>query len=212
MEVISVNIGQAKIIKWRGKDIKTGIYKFPVDKAIFLGNEDVKNDHVIDRRYHGGLDKACYLFSKDHYTFWKERYPNLDWNWGMFGENLTISGLNESKLMIGDIFIVGETTVQIAQPRQPCFKLGVRFGTQKMIKQFVESGQSGAYVRVLKSGVVLKDDQLILLESAKNSMSVKDIFELLYGDQSYIEKAKLALEIDGLAQACKNDLMKRFKL
>jgi MOSC domain-containing protein YiiM len=77
MKISSVNIGKPLKITWRGKEIQTGIYKQPVNHSIFLGAEDVENDHVIDRRYHGGLDKACYLFSEDHYDFWKTRYPNL---------------------------------------------------------------------------------------------------------------------------------------
>jgi MOSC domain-containing protein YiiM len=167
---------------------------------------------VIDRRYHGGLDKACYLFSEDHYDFWKTRYPNLEWNWGMFGENLTISNLDEAQVMIGNIYQVGEAIIQITQPRQPCFKLGVKFGTQKMIKEFVNSGHSGAYVRVIKSGNVLKGQELILEEKAKNSMSIREVFSLLYADKSLIEKAKAALKIESLAEACKIDLAKHFGL
>jgi MOSC domain-containing protein YiiM len=212
MKISSVNIGKPLKITWRGKEIQTGIYKQPVNHSIFLGAEDVENDHVIDRRYHGGLDKACYLFSEDHYDFWKTRYPNLEWNWGMFGENLTISNLDEAQVMIGNIYQVGEAIIQITQPRQPCFKLGVKFGTQKMIKEFVNSGHSGAYVRVIKSGNVLKGQELILEEKAKNSMSIREVFSLLYADKSLIEKAKAALKIESLAEACKIDLAKHFGL
>ncbi len=212
MKISSVNIGNPQTIIWRGKEVQTGIYKQPVNHSIYLGSEDVKNDHVIDRRYHGGLDKACYLFSENHYHFWKDRYSNLEWNWGMFGENLTINDLDETKLMIGDVFKVGEAIIQITQPRQPCFKLGVKFGTQKMIKEFVESGHSGAYVRVIKSGNVQKEDELILMEKAEESIAISDIFNLLYADKSFIEDAKAALKIESLADACKKDLAKHFQL
>ncbi len=210
MKVSSVNIGNSQTIIWRGKEIQTGIYKRSVNHPIYLGSEDVKKDHVIDRRYHGGLDKACYLFSETHYDFWKARYPNLEWNWGMFGENLTIKDLDEKELLVGDVYRIGDTTVQITQPRQPCFKLGVKFGTQKMVKEFVESGHSGAYVRVIKSGNVQKGDELILMEKAEESMSIRDIFNLLYADKSFIEDAKAALKIESLADACKIDLAKHF--
>lgn len=212
MKVKSVNIGQPVTITWRGKPVKTGIYKKPVETTIYLGNEDVGNDYVIDRKYHGGIDKACYLFSENHYHFWKEKYPKLDWNWGMFGENLTITNLDESKLMIGDVFEIGEALVQITQPRQPCFKLGVKFGMQKMVKEFVESGHSGAYVRVLRSGYVKKDEKMILKKKATNSLSVRKIFELLYADASFIEEAKKAIDIQELAEACRKDLRKHFRL
>lgn len=212
MRISSVNIGQPKEITWRGKKVQTGIYKLPVDQPIYLGNEDVENDHVIDRRYHGGLDKACYLFSENHYSFWKEKYPYLDWNLGMFGENLTVSNLDESGIFIGDIFEIGETVVQATQPRQPCFKLGIRFGTQKMVKEFVQSGHSGVYVRVLKNGHIKKGDALMLQEKAQNSMSVRKVFELIYADSSFIEEAKAAINIESLAEACRKDLMKHYKI
>ncbi|NJO88891.1 MAG: MOSC domain-containing protein [Chloroflexia bacterium] len=212
MKISSVNIGNPQTINWRGKKLQTGIYKYPVNTSIYLGTEDVKNDHVIDRRYHGGVDKACYLFSEDHYTFWKTQYPNLDWNWGMFGENLTIKGLDEDQLMIGDVFKMGEAIVQITQPRQPCFKLGIKFGTQKMIKEFVESGHSGTYVRVIESGNVQKGDAFIPVEKATNSISIKEVFNLLYADKSFVEKAKAAIKIESLAEACKRDLMKHYAI
>jgi MOSC domain-containing protein YiiM len=212
MKINSVNIGQPKIISWQGKQIQTGIYKLPVEQPIYLGNEDVDNDHVIDRRYHGGTDKACYLFSENHYSYWKEKYPDLDWNWGMFGENLTVSSLDESEIFIGDIFEIGETSVQVTQPRFPCFKLGIKFGTQRMIKEFVQSGHSGVYVRVLKNGHIKKGDAMVLQKKAQNSISVRKIFKLIYADDSNIEDAKSAIKIESLAEACRKDLIKHYRL
>lgn len=211
MKIISTNIATPKIINWRGKEVKTGIYKIPQEESVFLGNEDVDNDYVIDRRYHGGFDKACYIFSEKHYTYWKEKYPKLEWDWGMFGENLTVSELDESEIFVGDVFEIGEAIVQATQPRQPCFKLGVRFGTQKMIKQFIESGHSGVYVRVLRNGMVKTGDSFKRIEQTKN-LSIREIFELIYADISHIEKAKKAIEIKELADSCRKDLMKHYKL
>ncbi|MGK0384868.1 MAG: MOSC domain-containing protein YiiM [Bacteroidia bacterium] len=98
MKVKSVNRGEARLVDWRGKKVSTGIFKYPVEGAIFLGTEDVVDDDVVDRKYHGGVDKAVYAYSADHYPFWKEQYPALDWSLGMFGENLTIEGLDESRM------------------------------------------------------------------------------------------------------------------
>lgn len=212
MKIISTNIATPKAITWRGKEIQTGIYKIPVSTGIYLGTEDVENDHVIDRRYHGGIDKACYLFSEKHYSFWKVKYPELDWNWGMFGENLTISGLDETRIFIGDIYEIGQAIVQITQPRQPCFKLGIRFGTQKMVKQFVTSGHSGAYVRVIKNGAVKVGDEFILKKKANNSMTLSEIFELIYTENDKEEKAKKAILIESLAESCRKDLKKHYNL
>ncbi|AXT59901.1 MOSC domain-containing protein [Aquimarina sp. AD10] len=180
MRVISTNIAEPKIISWRGKDVQTGIYKFPVDQSIYLDKEDVKDDHVIDRRYHGGVDKACYLYSVEHYPYWKEKYPDLEWNYGMFGENLTVEGFDESSIKIGNIYKLGGALVQISRPRQPCYKLGVRFENQKIIKEFIDSLFSGVYVRVLKSGKVSTGDEFILEEENKNGVSIKELNTLLF--------------------------------
>ena len=102
MQIISTNIAEPTTIEWNGQQIQTGIYKYPVEIPIYMGIEGVENDHVLDRKYHGGADKACYLYSADHYSFWKNKYPNLEWIWGMFGENLTVIGLDESEIRIGD--------------------------------------------------------------------------------------------------------------
>ncbi|MFZ2431636.1 MAG: MOSC domain-containing protein, partial [Lutibacter sp.] len=82
MKVISVNIGERKVLNHKGKIVETGIFKYPVNQPIFLGTEDVENDAVIDRKYHGGIEKAVYGYSQNHYAYWKGLYPNLDWNYG----------------------------------------------------------------------------------------------------------------------------------
>ena len=150
MKIISTNIGESRIIQWQGKEVETGIFKYPVNQPIFLGTDDVENDYVIDRRYHGGVDKACYLYSSDHYGYWQNLYPELEMPWGIFGENLTVEGLSEAQINIGDIFKIGDAVVQATQPRQPCFKLEFRFNSGEIVRQFVESGFSGVYVRVLE--------------------------------------------------------------
>ncbi|TFG77975.1 MAG: MOSC domain-containing protein, partial [Flavobacteriales bacterium] len=107
MKVIATNKGNPTAFLWNGREEQTGIYKYPVDESLYLETTEVRTDTIIDRKHHGGLNKACYLFSADHYPFWKGLYPELPWNWGMFGENLTISGFDESAIRIGDIYSIG---------------------------------------------------------------------------------------------------------
>ena len=209
MKVISVNIGEPRTIQWQGKEVKSGIYKHPVDSPIYLEKEDVKNDHVMNRKYHGGVDKACYTYSQDHYNYWKKFYPELEMPWGMFGENLTVEGLNEAEIFIGDIFKIGNSEVQATQPRQPCYKLGVRFGTPMVVKQFVQFGFPGVYLRVLKTGAVKAGDKIELLEQ-KNSVSVQKVFELLYTDKFQKEPLEIAVNDLFLAESCRKDLLKRW--
>ena len=167
MQIISANIAKPATLLWSGKPVQTGIYKTPVKHPIFLGKNDVEGDTVSDRRVHGGEFKACYLFSADQYPYWQNLYPDLDWNYGMLGENLTVSCLNEKHITIGDIYKVGNALLQITQPREPCYKFGAKFGTQKVLKQFIEHGYPGTYVRVLEEGHVSKGDEFILIEKAK---------------------------------------------
>jgi MOSC domain-containing protein YiiM len=209
MRVISTNTGISRDIEWNGKTVTTGIFKFQVNNPIYLGNEDVENDSVIDRRYHGGFDKACYLYSVDHYDYWKTLYPDLNLPWGIFGENLTIEGLNEAEINIGDIFKIGEAVVQVTQPRQPCFKLEFRFPNQQIVQQFIASGFSGVYVRVLKNGFIKTDDAMQLVER-KNSISIHEVFRLLYTenfDRTAVEKA---VKDPFIAESCRKDLLKRW--
>jgi MOSC domain-containing protein YiiM len=209
MKVISTNTGKAREIEWNGKIVSTGIFKFAVNAPIFLGNEDVENDNVIDRRYHGGTDKACYLYSADHYNYWKTLYPTLELPWGMFGENLTVEGLNEVEINIGDIFKIGETIVQATQPRQPCFKLEFRFHNRNIVKQFVDSGFAGVYVRVLKNGNIQPGDAMQLVER-KNSISICEVFELLYTENFDRAKVERAVKDLFIAETCRKDILKRW--
>lgn len=211
MQVISTNIAQPTTIQWRGQEVLTGIYKYGVDTPIFLDTEDVENDHVLDRRYHGGVDKACYLYSADHYPFWKDRYPELKWEWGMFGENLTVSGLNESNIRIGDRFQIGGAVVQVSQPRQPCFKLGVRFGDQKVVDDFWNLPFSGIYVRVLQPGNVSKGDRFTLSESNPDSLSVSQVFSIFRSKRTDFDLIKKAIAEPFLAESCRKDIQKLLK-
>lgn len=209
MKIISTNIGEQRIVNWKGKEVKTGIFKYPVTKPIFLGPEDVENDHVIDRRYHGGIDKACYLYSADHYSYWKAFYPDLEMPFGIFGENLTVKGLHEAQVNIGNIYQIGEAVVQATQPRQPCFKLEFRFNNPKIVQQFIDSGFAGVYVRVLQKGLVRTGDSMELIER-KNSLSIQKVFELLYTSNFQKEDVQLAVNDPFIAASCKKDLLKRW--
>lgn len=197
MKVISTNIAEPTTILWKGKEEKTGIYKKPTDEPIYLGKEDVKGDHVIDRRYHGGIDKACYVYAADHYSYWKDKYPDLDWTYGMFGENLTVDGFDEHQVKIGSIYSLGTAKVQISRPRQPCYKLGVRFGTPKIIKQFIDSLYSGVYMRVVEPGEVKQGDVFVMEEEHTQGISIAELNTVLF----HYEKGKHT----GLLEKALND-------
>ncbi|MDC6386684.1 MOSC domain-containing protein [Flagellimonas taeanensis] len=197
MKIISTNIGHPTKIIWNGKETTTGIYKFPVQEPLFLDVEDVRGDTVADRKVHGGEYKACYLFSSDHYPYWQEKYPNLDWNWGMFGENLTVEGLDESKIRIGSIYRLGSALVQISQPREPCYKLGIRFGDQNILKAFIDHGWPGTYLRIVETGTVAVGDTMELVEESKNPLTTQQFYHLLFAKEK--DKTLLQWAIDNEA-------------
>lgn len=198
MQISATNTAKPTTIIWNDKEVITGIYKTPTNKPIFLGKDIVENDEVSDRKYHGGEFKACYLFSEDHYNYWKNLYPELDWNWGMFGENITVSGLNEKELHIGDIYKIGSAQIQVTQPREPCFKLGVKFGSQEILKQFINHGFPGTYIRILEEGYVKAGDTFELVNKAKNTLSIWQFFNLLYSKEKNQGHIKLILDNNAL--------------
>ena len=207
MKITSTNIAKPTTIIWNGKEVITGIYKTPTNQSIYLGKHNVTGDEVTDRKHHGGEFKACYLFSENHYEYWKNLYPNLDWNWGMFGENLTVSDLDETKIKIGDIYKVGGALIQITQPREPCFKFGVKFGSQLAIKHFIDFGFSGTYVRVLEDGLVKIGDTFQLVKQAENSITTYQFFDLLFSKEKNKNLIKLILNNDALPNKKRDKLI-----
>jgi len=194
MKIIATNIAKPTNIVWNGKTQTTGIYKYPTKEGIYLNKEEVKGDEVSDRKHHGGIFKACYLFSEDHYAYWQNLYTNLDFNYGIFGENLTVKGLDETKISVGDIYKIGTALVQVTQPREPCFKLGIRFGTQAILKQFIKHARPGTYVRVLEEGLIKPGDKMILVQAATNSLTTTQLFSLLFAKEK--DQSQLALIVN----------------
>jgi MOSC domain-containing protein YiiM len=209
LKVISTNISAPKTVIWKGKEEQTGIFKKPVSE-IFLGKEEVDDDAVVDRRYHGGVDKACYLFTADIYAEWKRMFPDADWSLGMFGENLTVAGLDEREMYIGDQYQIGEALVEVSEPREPCYKLGIRFGTQAVLKPFLNQPHCGVYVRVLRPGKVETGDELVLVKRVQEEFTMARIYWLRYNAEiTDIPEINRALKLDTLASSAKRGLTKR---
>jgi len=176
MKIISTNLGERKQINYRGKIVNTGIFKFSVENPIFLDIENVKNDEISDRKYHGGILQAVYGYSEKHYNYFKELHPDLDWQFGIFGENLTIDDLDETKIHQGDTFKVGETILEATVQRNPCFKLGIRFNSMKIVKQFWNTTFCGVYFKVLQTGFVKVGDSFEQLKSCPENPTIADLY------------------------------------
>lgn len=211
MIITSLNIGKKRDVVWKNKQYSTGIFKFSVNHPITLDTNDVVGDHVIDRKYHGGVDKACYIYSADAYKFWQPKYPELKFEYGMFGENLTVTNFDESKVFIGNRYQIGEAIIEISQPRQPCIKLGIRFGNQKIVKEFLNNPYPGSYVRVIKSGEVKVNDTFNIIFEPDEKLSLKDS-HLLMVKCDNIKVVQRAVKNPFLAASYIRDLKKKYKI
>jgi len=179
MRVIATNIGQPRELSFQGRVQTTGIYKQPVEGPIELKDHAVVGDTIGNKNVHGGKFMACYLFSSEHYAYWKQHYPHMSWNWGMFGENVTTEGLLDSDILIGNIYRIGSAVVQATIPREPCYKLGVKFNDQGIIDRYVAHGYPGSYVKILEEGEIITGDSIQLVEKASNSISIAKLFRFL---------------------------------
>ena len=132
----------------------TSIWKRPVSGRVSVGRLNIAGDQQSDLAVHGGPEKAVYAYPSEHYEYWTRELPGTDLPWGAFGENFTTEGLLEQALAIGDRLRVGSAEFLVTQPRMPCFKLGIRFSRDDMVKRFLQSGRSGFYFAVLREGEV----------------------------------------------------------
>ena len=137
MKLISVNVGRPRRVPWRGETVATAIFKEPVKHAVQLRRLNLDGDQQADLKVHGGPDKAVYAYPSEHYEFWRQELPEMELPWGAFGENFTTEGLLEESTSIGDRFRVGSSIVTVTQPRMPCYKLGIKFGRDDIIKRLL---------------------------------------------------------------------------
>jgi len=175
MKILSVNVGLPRIVEYRGEPVATGIYKEPVGGRVLVNEFNLEGDAQADLRVHGGYFKAVYIYPSEHYEFWRGEFPELDLPFGMFGENLTTEGLLEKNVNVGDRFRVGTAEFVVTQPREPCFKLGIRFGRNDIIKRFAKSGRTGFYVAIEKTGELGTGDEVRFLSRAVNQPSVFEV-------------------------------------
>src|SRR5215471_5811009 len=163
---------------WHGHTVTTGIFKNPVHGRIKLRRLNLDGDAQADLNVHGGKDKAVYCYQWQHYEFWKRELPGRDLPFGMFGENFTVDGLLEGSVHLGDRFAIGSAEVVVTQPRMPCYKLGVRFASDEMVKRFLASARTGFYLAVTREGEVGAGDEIKLLSRDPSAVPVSEITRL----------------------------------
>jgi MOSC domain-containing protein YiiM len=211
MKIVSLNVGRPRLVMRNDEPVSTGIFKEPVTGRVMLRTLNLDGDRQADLTVHGGPEKAVYVYPSEHYAFWKRELPEMDLPWGMFGENFTTEGINETETHIGDRFRIGSAEVMVTQPRMPCYKLGIRFGRTDIIKRFLVSERSGFYLSVLKEGEVGVGDEIEPIERSASGVRVVDVTRLYSSEKENAELMRRAIATEALPESWREYFRKRME-
>jgi MOSC domain-containing protein YiiM len=175
VQVLSVNVGRPREVEWKGRTVRTSIWKDPVTGPLHVTALNIEGDRQSDLSVHGGREKAVYVYPSEHYEFWKRELGLTNLAPGAFGENLTTKGILEDEIRIGDRLHAGSVEFEVVQPRTPCYKLGIRFGRDDMIRRFLEAGRSGLYLAVVREGTLAAGDAIALVSPAEHDVTIADV-------------------------------------
>jgi MOSC domain-containing protein YiiM len=184
MRLLSLNVGKPQEFNWMGKTIRTSIFKNPVEGRRKVSFLNIEGDEQSDLNVHGGLNKAVYAYDISHYEHWKKILSRDDWQHGLFGENLTTSGLVDEEVRIGDVYQIGSAKIQVIQPRFPCFKLNIRFGLPDMLDRFMAEKRNGIYFRVVEEGSLQVNDEIKLIEQSPHNVTILEYVQCYYSKGS----------------------------
>jgi MOSC domain-containing protein YiiM len=168
--VVSVNVGMPREVGWSGRRVRTAIWKVPTEERLAIEHDNLKGDAQADLRVHGGPDKAVYAYAAEDYRWW-ERKLDASLDPGTFGENLTTEGIELDNVVIGEVWAVGTAILQVAQTRQPCFKLGIRMGDAAFVQEFDRARRFGVYLRIEEVGEIGVGDEIFQLSRPTHGMT-----------------------------------------
>jgi len=211
MKIISLNVGKPQLVIVNEQPVSTGIFKEPIAGRAMLRTLNLDGDRQADLSVHGGPYKAVYVYPSEHYPFWKHELPEMELPWGVFGENLTTTGLFENEIHIGDHFRLGSAEVQVTQPRMPCYKLAIRFERNDIIKRFLASERTGFYLSVLKEGEVGAGDEFELLERDTSAVRVVDVVRLYSSNKGNTDLLQRAIATEALPNSWREHFRERLR-
>jgi MOSC domain-containing protein YiiM len=201
MQLVSVNVGQPRQVLWKNRTVTTGIFKEPVSDAVILRTLNLDGDKQADLSVHGGVNKAVYAYPVEHYDYWRGEFPDMQLDWGMFGENFTVQGFQEDGVNIGDRFRIGGAVVMVTEPRTPCYKLAVKFGRDDIVKRFLASCRTGFYLKVLQEGMVEVGDRIELLRRDEHQVTVADMTRVYAFEKDDVETLARVMQVKALSEA-----------
>ena len=209
MRIVSVNVARPRLVVWNEQTVSTGIFKVPVEGRVMLRTLNLDGDRQADLTVHGGITKAVYAYPSEHYAYWRNELPETDLQWGMFGENFTTEGLAEADVNIGDRFRIGSAELKVTEPRMPCYKLGIKFQRNDILRRFLESGRSGFYFSVAQEGEVGAGDEIGLLSRDESNVTVADISRLYVRGKDDPETMRRAIDLEALPESWREHFRKQ---
>ena len=199
MKLLSVNVSGPRAAVYQDRVIRTGIFKKPISDRVMMRTFNIDGDAQADLTNHGGVYKAVYTYGIENYEYWKNKLGRKGFLPGQFGENLTTEGISEEAVYIGDIFRIGSAVAEVSQPRNPCYKLGIKMESQAFVRQFLRSGRLGFYLRVLEEGEISAGDSIKRIESGPERISVLEMARLRNFGEDNLKMTRSALRIPALA-------------
>jgi ferredoxin-NADP reductase/MOSC domain-containing protein YiiM len=197
--LVSVNVGLPKDVPWRGKTVHTGSWKYPVDGPVLARRLNLDGDGQGDLAGHGGEQRAVLVYQLDSYRHWRRHFGRDDLTHGMLGENLTVDGLADDQVCIGDRYRIGAAEFEVTQPRVTCYRAGLRLGEPRMAALLVAHHRPGFYMRVITEGHIQAGDTIVKTRTGPGALSVVDIDALLYLPGPEKDKLRVAVQIPALS-------------
>ncbi len=204
--LLSVNVGLPRDIAWRGKTVRTAIWKTPVQGGRMVRRLNIDGDGQGDLAGHGGENRAVFVYQINSYLYWQSQLGRNDFTYGQFGENFTVDGLSDQEVCIGDRYRVGGALFEVTQPRVTCYRVGIRMEEPQMASLLVAHGRPGFYLRVLEEGEVEAGDEILRVASGPERMSVFEINALLYMPGHPRSQLERALRIPALSAGWRGSL------
>jgi len=199
MRLEHIFVGKPVEAEFNGKTIKTGIYKNMIEGKVKVSKTNIEGDQQADLMVHGGINKAVYAYPMEHYEFWKRERSDLNFAPGIFGENLSVSGIDE-QVRVGDTFQIGEVVLSVTSPRMPCFKLGIKMNDPGFIKDFMKAEKNGFYFRVVTEGEIRAGLPIEKIDSDGHELTIAEVIQLYTTrktDRQLLEKATSSPSLPG---------------
>ncbi len=210
MKLESVNVAQPREVTYRGRTYATSIFKQPVAGRVTVRRLNIDGDAQGNLKTHGGPDMAVYAFGHEHYAYWAAEFGPDALDFGAFGENLTVTGMPEDTVCIGDIFRIGSARLQVTEPRTPCHKLSMKFDDDDLPRRFAARGNVGFYFRVWEEGEIGAGDEIQLDARDPARLSIADVLRLWADKAAGVEALARALAVSALSATWRARFEKRF--